>query len=104
MRSIMQNDTTRCYLCGEPAKVNENGIYERLEEHHVIFGCGRRKLSEQYGLKVYLHGETCHRNGKQSPHKNKLVRRAMEAAAQRAFEDVHGSSEEYIKVFGKNYL
>lgn len=104
MRSIMQHDITKCYLCGEPAKVNEYGIYERLEEHHVIFGCGRRRLSEKYGLKVYLHGETCHRNGKQSPHKNKLVRRAMEAAAQRAFEAECGSRKEFIEIFGKNYL
>lgn len=100
MRSIMQNDMTRCYLCGK----TEAELHERLEEHHVIFGQGRRKLSEQYGLKIYLHGETCHRNGKEAPHRNRLVRRTMEAAAQSAFEKEWGSREEFMRIFGKNYL
>ena len=103
MESILQKDKKRCFLCGEPEYWNDNGMPERLEEHHV-FGGSNRKHSEKYGLKVYLHGEKCHRNGKGSAHKNKAVRLALQAAAQKRFEEVHGSHEEFMRIFGKNFL
>lgn len=104
MRSIIQEDREHCYLCGKPAYWREDGLYERIEEHHVFFGNPRKKLSEKYGLKVYLHGDGCHRNGKDSPHKNRIIADMLRAAGQKRFEEVHGSREEFVEVFGKNYL
>ena len=39
-----------CFLCGR------NGRGDRLERHH-IFGAANRKLSEKYGLTVWLCGD-----------------------------------------------
>jgi hypothetical protein len=51
MKSIIQLNKNYCYICREQTGY----IVERrgLEEHH-IFGGPNRKLSEKYGLKVYL--------------------------------------------------
>lgn len=49
MRSIIQIDCTRCFLCGEPEHY-KNGIYDRLEEHHVFFGTANRSKSEKWGM------------------------------------------------------
>ena len=103
MKSIVQQDKAKCFLCGKPEYWNVNGMLERLEEHH-IFGGSNRTNSERYGLKVYLHGFECHRDGPKAVHKNKSVRLAVQAAGQKAFEEQQGSREDFIKIFGKNYL
>ena len=100
-KSIMHNkqDGT-CYLC-----MLLNNDYDRryhLEEHHVIEGNPGRKLSEHYGLKVYL----CvphHRTSKEAVHINAENRRKLKQAAQKAFEKKY-SHEMWMKVFGRNYI
>lgn len=99
MKSIMQCDKNECYLCGRNKIADPCG----LEEHHV-FGGANRRMSEKYGLKIYLCGENCHRNGVQSVHKNKIVRKSIQAAGQRAFEQRIGTREEFVRLFGKNYI
>ena len=82
-----------------------NWDYDRryhLEEHHVIDGNPGRKLSEHYGLKVYL----CiphHRTSAEAVHKNIKNRRMLERAAQEAFEQKY-SHEKWMEVFGRNYI
>ncbi len=101
MKSIMQDKNDNiCYLCGQEANYQDGP----LEEHHVFFGKGNRKKSEKYGLKVNLHAFKCHRLGPGSIHKNKMVRRTLEAKAQERFEEVHGSRELFYKEFGVNRL
>ena len=51
-KSILQSDK-ECYLCRKRYNLRTT---RGLEEHHILFGRGRRELSEQYGLKVWL----CH--------------------------------------------
>ena len=97
--SIMQTDKSRCYLCRRPNQYGLNG----LEEHHAIEGNGRRPISEQYGLKVYVCGITCHREGPNSIHKNEEVALKVKQDAQRKFEETH-TREEWIEAFTKNYL
>ena len=68
-RSIMQ-DRKECYLCRK--KIEDEGITGRpkdvpLEEHHVMHGTANRRLSEHYGLKVWLCAEH-HRTGKKAVH------------------------------------
>lgn len=103
MESIMQQDRGTCYLCGKPPYWTKNGIYNGLEAHHV-FGGANRKNSEKYGLKVYLHGSSCHRDGKDSAHQSKATRMMLQAIAQKRFEKTHGGREEFVEIFGKNYL
>lgn len=97
-KSIMQEDVTHCYICGR------NGYADRLERHHIFFGANRDK-SEDFGLVVHICGERCHRNGKESVHRNAMVDRALKAAAQECAMVRYGFSvEDFIKIFGKNYL
>ena len=93
MKSIIQNEK-KCYLSGSTTG---------LEEHHIIFGVGLRKLSEKYGLKVwlcYLH----HRDNRIGVHGlNKEADMMLKQLAQRTFEKKY-SHEKWMEVFGKNYL
>lgn len=104
MHSIMQEDNEACFLCGKGPYWTGDGILDTLEEHHVFGGNPNRKLSERYGLKVYLHGIKCHREGKGSAHKNAATRMMLQRAAQEKFEEVHGGRAEFVEVFGRNYL
>lgn len=104
MKSIIHENKELCYLCGNPAYRTECGIMDQLEKHHVFGGNPGRKLSERYGLTVYLHGIKCHREGKDSVHRNSLVAGILKAEAQRRFEMIHGSRKEFMEIFGKNYI
>lgn len=96
--SIMQDNKNRCYLCGRNKTADPCG----LEEHHAIGG-SNRKWSEKYGLKVYLCGLSCHREGPKAVHKNKTVNNMIKAAAQRAFIEKVGTREEFYQIFGRYY-
>lgn len=103
MKSIMHNkqDGT-CYLC----ILLHNDYSRKLvrEEHHVPFGRGIRKLSERYGLKVYLcipHHQ--HDAGEEAVHRNDTVRRLLDKEAQKAFER-HYPNLNFREIFGKNLL
>lgn len=100
MKSIMQQDKTHCYICGGLPNYTDGA----LEEHHVFYGSGRRKLSERYGMKIYIHANKCHRNSPAAVHVNKNVRRKTEQAGQRAFEETQGTRKEFMQIFGRNYL
>lgn len=95
MESIMQNDKV-CFLCGR------NGATDPLESHHVL-GASNRKKSEQYGLKVWLCGDRCHRNGPGSVHRNRMVADNLKAAAQKTWEETYGTTNDFIRIFGRNY-
>lgn len=97
MKSIMQEDRSYCFLCGR------NGYWDPLEEHHALGG-PNRKHSEQDGLKVYLCGDRCHRNGKKSAHRCKETADYIHAEAQKAWEARYGTREEFRSRYGKNYL
>ena len=83
-----------CYLCGK---------HGYTHEHHIFFGKGNRRNSEEYGLKVYLCVE-CHETGPEAVHTCERTRRYLEKIAQKEFEKKIGSREEFGKAFGENYL
>ena len=90
--SILQ-DKKQCYFCGAT---------ENIETHEVYFGKNRKK-SIEHGLCVYL----CqgHHRGTNGVHgKNgHLIDQQLKQAAQAEFE-AHNSREEFIRIFGRNYL
>ena len=91
-KSIMQTEQ-ESYLSGRT---------DSLEEHHIFYGHGRRKLSERYGLKVWLtHDE--HNEPPDGVHFNQALRRALERAGQEAFERKYPELN-FMRIFGKNYL
>lgn len=81
---------------------NDDSQKENLHEHHVIHGWANRKLSEKYGLKVYL----ClshHEIGREAVHKNDRLNKMLKAYAQRAFEK-RWPEKDFYGIFQKNYI
>lgn len=97
MKSIIQADREHCFICGR----NAHAEYFGLDEHHVFFGANR-KLSEKYGLKVYICHDRCHLNG---VHKNAKLNRAVQAMVQKIAMRYYGwTVEQFREIFGKNYI
>ena len=96
MESILQENKNHCFLC--------NGTSEPLDKHH-IFNASNRDLSEKYGLFVYLCHYSCHIFGKNSVHKNNAVAYELKQKAEKEAMQRYGwSVEEFIKIFGRNYI
>lgn len=72
---------------------------------NIIFfeGTARRRLSEKYGLKIWL----CHRHHTTDPrysiHYQKALDLDLKRIAQKEFEKTH-TREEFIDIFTKSYL
>ena len=108
MKSIIQ-DEKKCFITGQTYW---------LECHHVFFGRAYRKLSEKYGLKVWLTREL-HR-GTKGVHSNRELDLKLKRIAQKKFEEAYtfddlpykvtaGLKEgdirgAFINMFGENYL
>lgn len=91
MKSIVQSEK-RCYICG---------TCQNLERHHIFMGPDR-KLSEKYGLTVYL----CHMHHNEPPdgaHFNENTKRWLQRVGQMAFEQEYGH-EKFMELFTRNYL
>lgn len=88
MRSIMPFDPNVCIECGGRGE----------HTHHCIFGKNRR-WSEAYGLKVRL----CHECHQRLHDRDEAMARKYKKMAQEAFEAKY-SHEEFMRIFGRNYL
>ena len=100
MKSILQSEKI-CYLCGCAIPT---GFYDGLEDHHIFFGRGKREKSEKLGLKVWLCGDTCHRNGKRAVHRNRETDLLIKRHGQEAYEETYGTRADFIREFGRSYL
>lgn len=92
MKSILQ-DEYECIVCRTTLD---------LHEHHVIGGSANRRLSEKYGLKVWL----CYRHHNGSDvgvHFNRELDLRLKRFAQAKFEETH-TREEFRAIFGKSWL
>ena len=95
--SILQKDK-ECYLCRKFFGISRQ---IGLERHHVMNGVANRKLSEKYGLVVWL----CQRHHNTAPdgvHFNSENMRILKRDGQKSFEKSH-THEEYMRTFGVNY-
>lgn len=100
MRTIMHEKDGTCYLC---MMLNDDyRKYKYLEYHHV-FGGANRIHSEAAGLGVYLCMDHHNSGAAESVHANKEVRRRLQAEAQMIYERDH-TREEFVEIFGRNYL
>lgn len=100
MDSIIQKEK-ECFLCGGRTPY---GFWNGLEDHHIFFGNPNRKKSEKRGLKVWLCGETCHRNGKKAVHMCRETDLLLKRHAQEVYEATYGDRADFIREFGKSYL
>ena len=103
-KSIMQKNK-ECYLCRKQA--GPSGYYGLLsvvglEQHHIMHGTANRKMSEKYGLKVWLCVRH-HREGPEAVHTNRDIDLELIKDGQRKFEELH-SHDEWMSAFMKNYL
>lgn len=100
-KSIMQ-DEKECYLCRRMVgdKIPLPDVW--LESHHAFGGAANRKLSERYGLKVWL----CHWHHNEPPagvHFNAENAELLHREGQKAFEQRYPALD-FKAIFGKNYL
>ena len=91
MKSILQEDTNYCFVCGRYG----------TERHHCIYGNANRKLSDKYGLIVGLCYN--HHRGNEGVHFNRELDMELKQMAQKRFMEVY-PNEDFMKIFGKNYL
>lgn len=107
MKSIIQDKKDRqCYICKN--FLGDHSEKRDLEEHHIFEGVANRKLSEKYGLKVYLcrHHHTGDINGSRDAVHSKGDNDfdlKLKQIAQVAFEQDH-SRKDFMRAFGRNYL
>lgn len=92
MNSIIQKET-ECFRCR---------TLRDLHKHHIFGGTANRKLSEKYGLTVYLCGKH-HNSSDEGIHNNPDYDLQMKQLAQMAFEQTR-SRQEFMQIFGRNYL
>lgn len=85
--SIITNNLEKCYLC--------SGIKIDL---HEIFGGRNRKKSMQYGLVIPV----CRKCHGMIP-KDKTLNENLHKVGQKVFEK-HYKTENFIQIFGRNYL
>lgn len=90
--SIIQSEK-KCFITG--SELN-------LHEHHIMHGTANRKLSEKYGLKVWLRADW-HNMASYCVHNDPELDLYLKRVAQKAFEKKY-SHEKWMQVFGKNYL
>ena len=89
---IIQEDMDYCIVCGRYG----------TEIHHIFYGTANRKLSTKYGLICGLCYD--HHRGKYGVHNgNSELDKGMKQMAQRRFIETY-PNEDFLRIFGKNYL
>jgi len=92
--SIITDDLTKCIECGLPF----------VELHEVFFGTNREK-SKLYGLIIPLCKKYHHQGNLIGIHQDKELDIKWKKIAQQSFMDTYNlKKEDFIKVFGRNYL
>ena len=91
MKSIVQREK-ECFFC--KSTIN-------LEKHHIFGGTANRKISEKYGLTVYLCHE--HHTGDSGVHFDIAKMNYLHRIGQIIFEGKFGH-DLFMKEIGRNYL
>lgn len=103
MKSIMHDKSKHfCFLCA----ILHDDYSEKmhLQEHHCIHGTASRKLSEQYGLKIYLCDKHhTYDQGPEAVHRNADIDLIVKKAAEYAFM-LNYPEMDFKSVFGKHFL
>ena len=93
MSESLLSRTKRCYICGAL----------NVEKHHIFFGTAKRKISDIEGCWLWLCPE--HHRGSNGVHFDSNLRRRIQAKCEQEWISRNKSDvEEFIKIFGRNYL
>lgn len=93
MKSIIQ-ENKECYVC-------KNTI--GLHSHHILYGTANRRMSELYGLKVWLCPKH-HNMSDEGVHFNRELDLHLKKLAQEYYEANYGDRVDFRETFGRNYL
>lgn len=99
MKSIMQTKKDQCFICN---MLYNDPFAKITEEHHIFMGTANRKLSEAYGLKVYL----CvmhHRTGNKAVHRDRNMCLWLMGQGKIAFKRRYPNLE-FRDIFGKEFV
>lgn len=91
-QSIISNER-ECFVCHTT---------QNLHKHHIFRGYAFRKVSEHYGLWVYLCGYH-HNLSNEGVHFNKELDTKLKQLAQKKFMEKY-PDKDFIKELGRNYL
>lgn len=92
--SIITDNLRVCYVCKRPKECL----------HEVFFGTANRQKSIEYGLVVPLCNYH-HNFSDKGVHFNRELDLKLKKIGEKAFIDHYKSSvEEFIRIFGKNYI
>ncbi len=92
MDSILQ-DRKECYVTHS---------IENLHRHHIYFGNGYRKISEDNGFWVWLRVDW-HNGADYGVHFNRNLNLKLRQICQQKYEETH-TREEFMTLIGRNYL
>lgn len=93
MKSVLQNEKV-CFVCKRE---------QELHDHHIFYGTANRKLSQQWGFKVWLCAAH-HNMSKEGVHFNPELDQQIKGMAQTYFEKNKGNRATFIRIFGRSYL
>ncbi len=92
-KSIIQGEKV-CFITGDSYN---------LHSHH-IFGGSCRKLSEKYGLKIWLRADW-HNMSNYGIHFDSELNNRVKKVTQKIAMAFYGwSTEDFIRIFGRNYI
>lgn len=74
-----------------------------LHKHHIFYGAGRRKISEREGCWCWLCARH-HNMSNQGVHFDRSLDLRIKQMCQGAWETANGTTEDFIRLFGRNYL
>jgi hypothetical protein len=94
--SIITNDLEHCIECGRPY----------INKHEIFYGTGKRQLSIKYGLVIPLCQQNHHNQFqcKGIHFDTKLCDKWHKKGQQIAMDYYGWTKEDFIKIFGRNYL
>lgn len=87
-----------CFLC----RLEGISRQQYTEEHHVFYGGGLRRVSEENGFKAYLC-PAHHKDGPRAVHNCRETRELLCRIFQAKYEETH-TREEFERLIGRNYL
>lgn len=91
-KSIIQQDMSRCYICGTT---------QNLHTHEIFYGSANRKKSIEYGCYISICGHH-HNLSNQGVHFDKQLDITLKRIAQECFEGIYGH-DKFMEIFKKNY-
>lgn len=98
-KSIMQMDWDTCYLCGR------NRIGRPCGLKNIMCLVEQIESSRKSMDLKFIFVESVATETERMPiHKNKTVDMAIKAAGQKIFESECGSHDDFMRIFGKNYI